>query len=389
MLPFNKYIKLLIGPSVLVLAILTILLAYHWEMDSYVTEIEFEEKTNDEITAYLSKKNHQLRHKATDEILRRGLSEAEIFEIVLANLNNSRSSIFCTGCNILRKYKKANENIIIKLMEATNSEDLQIRSCSANALGVVGKDNVLIFNQLMLLLEDPHGIVRESAMEAIVGYGELAKAAIPLFIANMNYSMPDYDVNGVYIGSAYFGVKAVELISEIDSFDKDAINALLLQVEKPSFFSNNKTASESLAKMAKTNPEIIDIVNKKFNSNGEYSRVLIEIGTDEAIKLIIQAVESPAENIRLNTINTIGDVAKTLKDNHKKLFISKLEELLQKNEYAENWNGTTGNIVHALIEMDIKNTVLREFLISSLNKKNFRDNAKYALERIKYLESRE
>ncbi len=342
--------------------------------------IKFDELTKDELISYLRHKKHRLRHKATDEILKRGLDNTELLDIVLGNLNHLDSSSFCTGVNILKKLKQANANIVEKLIASTRSEDWHIRSCSARGLGIVGKGNKQSFDQLMLLLKDESGLVRESAMEAIVQYGDLAKAAIPFFIKNIYYSQRDY-LDGVYVGSAYYGVKALELLPEIDPFNKQAIEALLLQVERPEFFSNNKTASKSLAKMFKTNPEIIDIVAEKLKSDGAYARVLFELDTDRATDLIIQSMDSASKSIRLKTSFVIADVAPTFKSEHKGVIIDKCEKILQSNIHDEYWEGATVNIVYALVDLDRENVVLREFLEASLNKGS-REKAEFILKNL-------
>ncbi len=359
--------------------VLAIAIAIYQLADRHVGAIE--DKTNEELIVHLSDKNRSLRHKATAEILQRGLRDSEMYEIILRSLTTQDSGAFCTGVNVLMGFKKANSAIITKVLDASDSTDWLIRSCSARALGIVGKDNIQSFNQLMLLLEDENGLVREEAMESIVGYGDRAKAAIPLFIVNMKYCVqnnPDVPEDGC----AYYGKKAVELIAEIDAFDKSAIDALLQQVVRPSFFSNDQTASESLARMAKDNPEIVDVAVERYKAEGRFVRVLFAIGTTDALDMVSQGLESSSETVRVNTAGTIREVSETLTNSQKMFVIATIEEILQNNVTTGHWDGVTGNIVSILTRIDNENAVLREYLTSPLVNQYHETQAKRALARL-------
>jgi HEAT repeat protein len=246
----------------------------------------------------------------------------------------------------LVKLGKADQKIIVALLQALKDESSTVREEAAEALGLLGKpDQEVIVALLQALKGDTNSNVRNQAAE---GLGRLGKADTNI-IAALLQALKDREF--------YVRGQAAAALGKLGKADHDLIDALLQAMnDKESYVQYQ--ATEALFKLGKTEPKVIAALFQAMKN--EYDGVRCEaavalgrLGKEDQkiIDALCQALRNNSEYIiREQAAEVLGDLGNAEPKVINALLYALKDEYLRIREQAANALGHLGNVEPKVID---------------------------------------
>jgi HEAT repeat protein len=230
-----------------------------------------------------------------------------------------------------------------ELIRLLNSSNASLRRAAATALGGIKGDPESVVPQLIRALSDEESEVRAAAAKALGEFGPAAQPAVPSLLRAINEDT--FDVRPA----------AVEALGRIAP-PEIAVEPLVQALEDPASWVREAAVATLAAYGKPAVPALIQVLDKEWDVTVEASRALAAIGAQavpallehaatapyhygalyaigeigpEALPVLIDALHSGSENVRLAAVEAIQEVLKrSLTKGNREVVLETLPELV-------------------------------------------------------------